>query len=160
MPFVKILVHRDRDYLTDDEIEMQQESFRRIDTQLFVTHGTDVESHFLNAQHIHYCMPSISVEAAERLVEQSIEEVFLQSVDYLRKKEFGGNKTEKSTHLNKALEDLVRNNPVRFTHGKTTLKILEYKLNDNRMRKVNIEKPSAFLKIDELQKFANTIWLK
>ena len=46
-----ILVHRDRDYLTDSEIEYQHETFHRIDVRFFYTEGTDVESYFLNAEH-------------------------------------------------------------------------------------------------------------
>jgi hypothetical protein len=158
MPYVKILVHRDRDYLTDEEIELQQLSFRRIDTHLFVTNGTDVESHFLNAQHINYCYPQISVELANKFIQKAIDEVFSKSVDYLRKKEFGPHKTEVHTHLNKALENLIADQPLRFTHGKTTLKILELKLNDYLGKRVNLLKPSPFLKIEELENFAKTIW--
>jgi hypothetical protein len=39
MPGVKILVHRDRDYLTDAEVEEQRETFSRIDTHLFCDTG-------------------------------------------------------------------------------------------------------------------------
>jgi hypothetical protein len=158
MPNVKILVHRDRDYLTDRELSLQNESFRRIDTKLFITSGTDIESYFLNYRHITYCYPSINIDIAEKLIHECMDEVFTKSVDYLRKKEFGGHKTEIHTHLNKALEELVSHNMLRFTHGKTALRILQYKLSDLTNQRYKLEQPSSFLKIDELQAFAKTIW--
>ena len=158
MPNVKILVHRDRDYLTDAEISMQRDSFRRVDAHLFVTRGTDIESYLLNSRHVAFCHPSISEEMAQKLIDDSRAEIYSKSVDYLRKKEFGGNKTEQYTHLNKALEDLVSNNLIRFTHGKTAYKVLQYKIQDVAHQKANLEQCSQFLYEKELNKIARSIW--
>jgi len=158
MPNVKILIHRDRDYLTDAEIDIQRESFQKIDTYFFVTKGTDIESYFLNSQHISYCHPSIDEKTATRIVNDSLEEVFPKSVDYLRKKEFGGSKPVMFSHLNPALDELVRNNLRRFTHGKTAYRILQYKIQDIAHERANLEKPSSFLMIKELNKVAISIW--
>jgi hypothetical protein len=158
MPNVRILVHRDRDYLTDAEIDIQRGSFEKIDAYFFVTKGTDIESYFLNAQHISWCHPSIDEKIAAKMVNDSIEEVFPKSVDYLRKKEFGGSKPVMFSHLNPALEELVRNNLRRFTHGKTAYKILQYKIQDVAHQKANIEKVSPFLFIKQLNKIAQSIW--
>jgi len=158
MPYVKILVHRDRDYMTDAELKLQKDSFSRIDTKLFITRGTDIESYLLNAEHVSFCFPSVSVAKAEKLIAKAMEEVFPKSVDYLRKKEFGGHNSEIHTHLNQALEELVTNNLQRFSHGKTTLKILQYKLNDLTREKKSLEKASPYLCVEELQTFAKTIW--
>ncbi|HNW51226.1 MAG TPA: Fic family protein [Prolixibacteraceae bacterium] len=158
MPHVKILVHRDRDYLTDSEIDMQRNTFQRIDTHFFVTKGTDIESYFLNSKHINFCHPSINETTAQRLIDESMEEVYPKSVDYLRKKEFGGNHPELYTHLNSAIEELVRNNLRRFTHGKTTLKVLQYRVQELAHEKVNLEQPSSHLYVKELNKIARLIW--
>lgn len=160
MPGVKILVHRDRDYLTDAEVEEQRETFSRIDTHLFVTQGTDVESYFLNAGHIHYCHPEMKEEQVQELIRQAVREVFPKSVDYLWKKEFGRHKTEDHSHLSKAVEDLVRANLDRFTHGKTALRVLSHLVQDRTQKKVVIEKPSPFLKIAELNQLARLIWFQ
>ncbi|MGV8139410.1 MAG: Fic family protein [Mangrovibacterium sp.] len=160
MPGVKILVHRDRDYLTDAEIAGQRESFSRIDTHLFVTRGTDIESYFLNNGHIHFCHPSIAEEKAQTMIRQAMNEVFPKSVDYLWKKEFGRNKAENHSHLGKAVEELVKEELVRFTHGKTALKVLSQIIQDQLREKVSIEKPSPFLNIPELNKIARSVWNK
>lgn len=158
MPNVRILVHRDRDYLTDYEINQQRDMFRRIDTYFFVTKGTDIESYLLNSSHIHYCHPSIPEPVAQKLVQEARAEVYHKSVDYLRKKEFGTYKTEQYTHLNKAIENLVSENIQRFTHGKTAYKILQYKIQDVARQKSNLEQPSKFLFNKELNKIARSIW--
>lgn len=158
MPHVKIIVHRDRDYLTDAEIDQQRETFKRIDTHLFVTAGTDIESCFLNAEHLVYCHPKMHVNQAKKLIQEAISEVYPKSVDYLRKKEFGGGKSEKYTHLNRAIEELVRRNPMRFTHGKTTLKVLEALIREEMRQRADILKPSPHLKVDELAAIAQEIW--
>ncbi len=51
-PNAKIIVHRDRDYLTDNEVEKWVAQIRNMKTEPFLTTGVDVESHFLNARHL------------------------------------------------------------------------------------------------------------
>jgi hypothetical protein len=158
MPGVRIIVHRDRDYLTYNEINQQRETFRKIDTYLFVTKGTDIESYFLNARHIHHCYPDIDEAQAQKLIEQTYEDVFPKSVDYLWKKEFGGHKTEEHSHLGKAVEELVRNNLKRFIHGKTALKVLTYHVQDTLKKNATLEQFSPYLYVKELRKIAIAIW--
>ncbi len=160
MPGVKVLVHRDRDYLTDTEIAGQRESFSRIDTHLFVTRGTDIESYFLNKDHIHFCHPTISEEQAQKMMRQAMNDVFAKSVDYLWKKEFGRNKAENHSHLGRAVEELVKEDLFRFTHGKTALKVLSQMIQDYLRGNVFIEKTSPFLNIPELNQIARSIWGK
>jgi hypothetical protein len=152
------MVHRDRDYLTEAEIELQRDTFRRIDTLFFVTKGTDIESYFLNSQHITFCHPSIKELTAQKLIDETFEEVYPKSVDFLRKKEFGGNRPDLYTHLNKAIEELVRNNILQFTHGKTAFKVLQYRIQDIIKEKVNLEQVSQHLFVKELNKIARLIW--
>lgn len=158
MPKVKILVHRDRDYLTDSEIDLQRNLFQRIDTNFFVTKGTDIESYFLNSKHISFCHRSINEITAQKIVEESVEEVYLKSVDFLRKKEFGGNRPELYTHLNSAIEELVKNQPRRFTHGKTAYRVLQFHIQEVAHEKANLEQVSQHLYVKELNKIAQSIW--
>lgn len=48
----QIVVHRDRDFLTEDQVEQWKTELRAISVKPFVTTGTDVESHFVNAAHL------------------------------------------------------------------------------------------------------------
>ncbi len=51
-PKAKIVVHRDRDYLTGVEAENWATDIRKMGTEPFLTDGVDIESHFLNAKHL------------------------------------------------------------------------------------------------------------
>ncbi len=157
MPNLQVLVHRDRDYLTDSEIEYQHETFHRIDVRFFYTEGTDVESYFLNPEHIHHCYPAISLSTAKALVEDAISEVLPKSIDYLYKKEFG-NRRETSTHLYEALVTHVKENRFRFTHGKTAKQVLEHKINDVLKKKSKIDRVSSALEVPQFAKIAKSIW--
>ena len=157
MPNVHILVHRDRDYLTESEIENQHETFHRIDVRFWVTQGTDIESCFLNPKHIRHCHPLLNEQASEVLIKDVIEEVLPKSIDYLYKKEFG-NKRESSTHLYQALIDLVEKNRFRFTHGKTAYRVLQHRIHDLIREKADLERPSPALLDPHLAKIASGIW--
>ena len=157
MPHVHVLVHRDRDYLTEAEIEDQHETFHRIDVRFWVTHGTDIESCFLNPKHIQHCHPLLNEQAAAVLVKDVIEEVLPKSIDYLYKKEFG-NKRESSTHLYQNLIDLVEANRFRFTHGKTAYRVLQHRIHDLIREKADLERPSPALHDSRLAKLARSIW--
>jgi len=157
MPNMHILVHRDRDYLTDSEIEYQHETFHRIDVRFFYTEGTDVESYFLNAEHLHHCYPSIDLPTATALVEDAISEVLPKSIDYLYKKEFG-NRKETTTHLYDALIHHAKSHRFRFTHGKTAKQVLEHKIHDYLRSKPKIDRSSPALHVPQLAKIAQRIW--
>lgn len=157
MPDMHVLVHRDRDYLTDAEIEYQHETFHRIDVRFFYTEGTDVESYFLNADHLCHCYPKLEHSLATALVEDAINEVLPKSIDYLYKKEFG-NRRESTTHLYGALVDYVKSHRFRFTHGKTAKQVLEQKIREAIGRKAEIERVSPALRVPQLAKIARRIW--
>ena len=160
MPHVKIVVHRDRDYLTPDEINDISNQFRRIDVHFFVTIGTDIESHFLNAEHVHACHPALSVNEAAKLVQQCMYDTREKSIDMLRKKEFGNSNNAKHTHLNSAVKQLVDQNLFRFTHGKTALRTLQRLINQKIQQKSKIECCSPHLSNAYLAAIAKKIWRK
>ena len=51
-PEAKIIIHRDRDYLTDFEVEQWCNKVRALRVEVFVTDGVDIESHFLKPDHL------------------------------------------------------------------------------------------------------------
>ncbi len=51
-PQAKIVVHRDRDYLTDKEGTEWETEIRNMEAEPFLTLGVDIESHFLRADHL------------------------------------------------------------------------------------------------------------
>lgn len=51
-PTGKIIVHQDRDYLTDVEASDWSKAIRSMGAEPFLSNGVDIESHFLNARHL------------------------------------------------------------------------------------------------------------
>ncbi len=158
LPHIKIVVHRDRDYLTDEEIEKQRNDFLKIKAHFFVTNGTDVESHFANSKHINFCHSTINEEQAKKIIQESIDEVKESSIDKLRIKEFGQSHKNKFTHLDKALVDLYLNNKLRFSHGKTLYKLIKRKIQETTKVNADLEKKSVHLSSPILKQIADSIW--
>lgn len=56
----KILAHRDRDFLTDSEVDDWETKVREMQLEPFVTKGTDIESYFLNAEYLEKANEGVS----------------------------------------------------------------------------------------------------
>jgi hypothetical protein len=71
-PGLIILVHRDRDFMTDDEICRLRTRFQPaldLGIELFVTDSTDVEHYFTSPSHISHCT-GLSLQDAQDLVDR------------------------------------------------------------------------------------------
>lgn len=158
LPHIEIVVHRDRDYLTNEEIGKQRENFEKIGINFFVSKGTDIESHFVNAKHINFCHPNITVEEAENIIQIGIQETKLKSFDLLKKQEFGEKHKEKFTHLSEALIKLFEIDLFRFTHGKTLYKSIKSKIQEKIKENTKLELVTKELFDSELNKIAEKIW--
>ncbi|WP_281234848.1 hypothetical protein [Flavobacterium gelatinilyticum] len=157
-PHITIIVHRDRDYLTNEEIEKLQVQFSDIGVYLFITKGTDIESHYVNSFHVNKCYPEIEIEEADQLIEQSFDLVKEKSIDLFKKKEFGEKYKNKSSHLKEAIDDLYLTNKFRFSHGKSLYKALKSLIQIRTKKNPNLEVSTEFLKMDNLLEISNTIW--
>lgn len=158
LPHIQIIVHRDRDYLPDEEIKKQREAFDKIGIHFFVSAGTDIESHFANAKHISICHPEISIEEAQMFIDNGIQEVKSKSLDLLKKQEFGEKHRDKATHLAAALIIVFESQLFRFIHGKTLHKSLKRQIQEKLSRNAKIEIVTNELFVPELNKIATQIW--
>lgn len=74
-PSTKILIHRDRDFMSDPEIQEYKDKFRIYENLLiYVTEKNDIEWIFLNVNHINELYPQISIPEAEGFINDSINE--------------------------------------------------------------------------------------
>lgn len=158
LPQIKLIVHRDRDYLTDEEISKEKENFDNLNVEFFVTDGTDIESHLLKADHVHECHQEISIEDAGIIINECIQEAESISLDRFRTKEFGASHKNKSSHLNNALVDIYQANKLRFVYGKKALGLLKSKIQGIVSKNSNIEKSTKALQNLQLRKIATGIW--
>lgn len=150
-PNIEIIVHRDRDYLTNEEITKLELQFEEIGVYLFITNGTDIESHYVNKYHINECYPEITIDEANILIEKSLIKVKEKSIDLLKKKEFGEKYKNKSSHLESAINDIYESEKLRFSHGKTLYKSVKSLIQKRIKKNPNLEVPSEFLKIEKLE---------
>lgn len=70
-PGTEILVHRDRDYLGDEEVTRLEQRFSSSRLRLFVTDGTDAESHLVSVEHIRHNYPLVSEDQVQRIIDDA-----------------------------------------------------------------------------------------
>lgn len=135
-PKTWVLVHRDRDYLSDEEVKDYRESIEKScpNSVVFVTDGTDVESHFLSVDHLASLLPSLPREQVEALLQRATDDTTDESlktyinsrlqIESQRLKREGKqvNIGEFSVSCTKAFEA----NRTLFRHGKKVLKRLRH----------------------------------
>lgn len=130
-PNAKIIVHRDRDYLSGDEADQWQTEIRALQSEPFLTDGVDIESHFLSVPHIATLNPSLSEPDAQDLIhratmetrEVSIQKYVNGRVDIEKKKGTYG-----KLDVGKLATDAPRAfdaNPERYRHSKTVIRKLK-----------------------------------
>lgn len=132
-PGTAVIVHRDRDYLTDEEANKYEEDLRGLGFTPFLTDGTDVESHFLNVAYLGECFPHLRQDEIEALLSQATQDLRDKSIEICgntrieasnRARSAGGPK-ESLTAIALASAQAFDTNPARYRHGKKTLKRLK-----------------------------------
>ncbi|WP_150122581.1 AAA family ATPase [Rhodopirellula islandica] len=125
-----IVVHRDRDFLDEDEARGWEESVRRIRVEPMLTHGTDVESHFLNPDYLAANNPDLSSDEFDELLcnlrrdnrSELIQTYVNGKLDIARSNGTFG-RTNIGQLAAEAAESIDRN-PKKLAHGKTLLRRL------------------------------------
>jgi energy-coupling factor transporter ATP-binding protein EcfA2 len=51
-PKTKVVIHRDRDFMTDEEVTRAATRIEEVHAKLFVTEGSDIESYFTTPEHV------------------------------------------------------------------------------------------------------------
>lgn len=162
-PKIPIVVHRDRDYNTDDEIELIKTKYSEDIKQTFITKGTDLESYFVNAAHIHRLYPNdLSEIEATALVNDAIAEVKDKSIDIYTNVLCDNSLKAKEGHrgaqnARKAEAD-YKLDPFRYTHGKSALKALKSLIQKKLKQNPSLYQPSEFISSPDLSELAKSIW--
>jgi AAA15 family ATPase/GTPase len=163
-----VLLHRDRDYQTDSEAEAFRTSIEKAGMRCFLTTGTDIESHYLLKRHIHDLYPSITLERAQAILDNCIEEAQLKSIEKFinsrtqvetaecRKRMAQVNHGEISREVNKLYED----NPIKYCHGKSVISRLRGKIRDEIKTNIDLYRATEFIKDETLAEIGLIIWPK
>lgn len=158
----KIVVHRDRDYLNDDEENDWNVKMREMGAEPFLTDGVDVESHYLNAQHIANLngLPLAEVETligeATISCQNTSVEKYVNGRTDLEKK----NGTFGRLNLGQMAAEapgLIENNRERYRHSKTVLKTLRGKFQERYDANMKIICVTEYLRSNDLTIIASKL---
>ena len=160
-PDVQIVLHRDRDFLSDEELASFTERIEQLGVECFITHGNDVESYFLNVKHLAALNPGVSEERIEQLLAQCIE----QSRDRCLEKLVNARvdaiyKSGRRPSAGKVAVEataLLESSPKEYSHGKIVLRRLKG-LIWSEAGSARIFEPSPFLSCHALCQISQRIW--
>lgn len=148
-PNIKIALHRDRDYLSQEEIDNIFSNLKEEIEYPFVTDGYDVESHYLKAEVISDFCQNLSLEDAQKIIDQAIAETrddsFSKLLNTLTDKSLKNREGHKASKNAKIAENSLKSDPIRFSYSKKTFKKLKKLLQDKGIR-LNLKQTSEGLK--------------
>ncbi|QTF71356.1 AAA family ATPase [Arthrobacter woluwensis] len=158
-PGTRVVVHRDRDYLTEDAALDFQASLRAVGAEAFLTKGTDIESHLLELEHLKLVYGDLSSDEIASLLNQATEaakgrslEVMINQRNLIDQRE--RQKEVKSPNPGavaaRCSEDFAAD-PVRYRHGKTTLRRFRNLVQERHGINREIAVPSRALAVDALR---------
>jgi AAA domain, putative AbiEii toxin, Type IV TA system len=161
---VKIIVHRDRDYLKDAEVNDWKVAVRALGAEPFLPTNVDVEAHFLVPAYLEEVNPGTSEEEWRRLVNEalaacrddSVEHYVNGRIDIARAAGAYASVNPGALALEAARavdEDLVR-----WSHGKTVLKRLRADYQATCKRNLQTDRASAQLAHPDLVPIARTVF--
>lgn len=155
-PGSKMIVHRDRDYLPDEKINNLKTKMNDKGIVLWCTPGTDVESIFVNANHIHSIYPDLNEETIIQIIDEAKAETKETSLEKFVN--YISNSTEERDYrrINRECEQKYNDNPDRYFYGKRTLGITKSKIQAIIRRNPNIIAESDAIKQPELQRLIET----
>ena len=151
-PNVIVLLHRDRDYLTDEELADWKNRLPE-DENLFVyiTEGNDLEHLLLSKEHLSQVVSESNIDLDELLSsslesckDKQLEKIVNTRIDALRK--IKGNINEGSVAVE--CSSKLGNDGIQYAHGKTLLKSLRNEYRTRTRQNLEVMKETQALSID------------
>jgi hypothetical protein len=161
-PNAKIVVHRDRDYLTQKESEQWETELRNMGAEPFLTVGVDVESHFLGARHLSEMngtteqdMQDLLDAATQSCRALSIEKYVNGRTDIEKKAGTFGKLNVGQLAAN--APGLIDSDAERYRHSKAVLKQLRHDFQDANGRNLKVMEASEHLAVDQFAALARRL---
>ena len=169
-PATKVIIHRDREYMTPDEITAYKDKICVNNNLCFITAGSDIESYYLSAEHIHFIYPNKDIPSASAMIERATKEreeksieKYINSRDNIERIRLRNEGKSPSYNVGKLSLDCRNNyssNPNYYRHGKTVLKALKQIVQNEIKGGKNLISPSSFIADNSLSEIAKQIWNK
>jgi predicted ATPase len=164
-PKLRFVLHRDRDYMSNDESTKFEEQVKDVGAVPFLTEFSDLEGHFINADHLANLNAEIPPDRIVELIDEatkasersSIEALINIRVEAAYKARKGGGVPNIGEISIKAGED-YKADPARWRRGKIVLKQLKQLMQQELRRNPKIFASSPALRNPVLTEAAAMIW--
>lgn len=159
-PNVTVLVHRDRDYLSTEEIENLRDAFYKSGIEFFITGGVDVESHFLTIEHLSSINKVLTKEEIQSFLDGATKETQQKSIDRLIDHTLKKNKPENNgfAKLVHEIEAAYHADTVRYRYGKKVAGVFSSKVQKRLKHNFDAFQASNALHDDYLFKVSEKVW--
>ncbi len=158
----KIIIHRDRDYLTEEEEAGWLKIIRDMKAEPFLTKGVDIESHYLNSKHL-ADLNDISEKQMEEFINNATEN---NRETTIAKYVNGRSDIEKKAgtfgklnigNLAANAPGIIGRNIERYRHSKTVLKSIRQDFQSQYKKNLKVFELSEHLAVEELQTIVKKI---
>ena len=155
-PSTKIVIHRDRDYLPGSDVKKWREQVLALKVEAFVTDGVDIESHFLEPEHLAELNPEMCLSQFQTLLDEVrttnhdelVQHFVNGTVDLARKNgTFGKLNTGK---LATDAQKIIASGDLRFHSGKIVLSSLRAEYQKRMGENLQIFESTQYLRHDKL----------
>lgn len=164
-PNVKFVLHRDRDYLDDAATLKIEKDLAKIDAHAFVTALSDVESYFLNANHIAHLNTDLTSARVQELIDEATSATREKSINALINirteaaiRNRNGGPAHNAGELATAAYKDYDSDPTTWRRGKIVFNELKSLLHKELKKQAKLLDVSPHLVCPELQKIRSSVW--
>lgn len=164
-PNARIIIHRDSDYLSENEKHDIMQKANDAGLDIFFTEGTDIESNFINKPHIQSIFPELDDERFDQLIQSAIEEnreksleIYINHMTQLALiEQYKGGAKVNSGRISINCLDAFNANKVKLSVGKKLLKSIKRQTQEE-IGQREIFTASVHLKHEKLTEIKDDIW--
>lgn len=162
----QVVVHRDRDYMTDTEVTSYKQNLETVGIKVFVTTGNDTESHFINEAHIASLYPIMQQADITNLIDSCISECkekilekYINTIhNRLLQESYKGGEKPNAGRVARECQQNFDRNPREYLHGKIVEKALRNKLQLELGGDIKLCRSTNEISDPTLNSYAKLIW--
>ena len=160
------MIHRDQDYGSEDRSKKFKEKLESVELAAFLTEPNDIEGYFLNAEHLNFLNPKVSVIEAQKIIDDCVAATKSKSLEAMvnlrteqafRERSSSGKAPDHGKIATEALADYDKN-PKKFCRGDIVIGQVSAELQKTLGENPTIFEPSQFLKSAILTEVSKKIW--
>lgn len=158
---ITVVIHRDRDYLSETQVNSLAKRIEKHGFHFFVTDGVDVESLYINCDHILALHPELTRAYIEEVIEKSTDECQELSVDRLIDHVMSNEPPPEKGAYSKRIRELHQqyiNDKERFRYGKRVLGKVSSKIQRKLKKNPAIISESDHVYSELLREISDELW--